>query len=210
MLPRSTRCPHQRHVYADGLCSKLTACVYAVTSLKLKQSKGKSPSGLSVSSMAWVGSIWGWFCLNNSSLKRRACPAYILCKWPSSKGKGQVIERFPEECPSACLTWLYLSFRKSPLFGGNEAGTLFQISGISLSRIWMPMCLWRDDLCLRNLIPTDFRGRKLHIIKSVFQNHSETSLGARYFMYYSLDNTYIWWQWTETGYDKVRSGLNLF
>lgn len=47
-------------------------------------------------------------------------------------------------------------------------------------------------------------------MKSVFQNHSETSPGARYFIYYSLDSTYIWWQWTETEYDKVRSGLDLF
>lgn len=82
VFPRSTRCPRQRHVYADGLCSKLTARVYAVTSLTLMQSKGKNPSGLSVSSMAWVGSIWGWSCLNKLSLKRRACPASVLCKWP--------------------------------------------------------------------------------------------------------------------------------
>lgn len=39
--PRSIRCPYQRHVYADHLCSKLTARVYAVTTQKLMQSKGK-------------------------------------------------------------------------------------------------------------------------------------------------------------------------
>lgn len=38
LFPRSTRCPHQRHVHADGLLSKLTARVCAVTSLKLMQS----------------------------------------------------------------------------------------------------------------------------------------------------------------------------
>lgn len=79
------RCPHQRHVYADGLCSKLTARVHTVTSLKLVQSKGKNPSVFSVPSMAWVGSTWGWSCLSELSLKRRACPALVLCKWPTKQ-----------------------------------------------------------------------------------------------------------------------------
>lgn len=39
--PRSIRCPYQRHVYADHLCSKLIAGVYAVTSWELRQSKHK-------------------------------------------------------------------------------------------------------------------------------------------------------------------------
>lgn len=148
------RCPHQRHVYADGLCSKLTARVHAVTHWNLCNPRAKIHQcfqfhpwhelDLPEDGPAWVNWV---------SKEGHVLPLSYVSGQPSSKGREWVVKRLPEECPSACLTWLSLWFRKSPLFGGNKAGTLFQISGISLNRIWVPTCLWRADLCLRNLIP---------------------------------------------------------
>lgn len=82
--PWSIRCPYQRHVYADHLCSKLTACVYAVTSQKLKQSKGKKSirSFNLIHGMNWNNLRMALFASIKSHLKKgTSCLCLMLVAW---------------------------------------------------------------------------------------------------------------------------------
>ena len=64
--PRSIRCPYQRRISVDHLCSKLSARVHAFISQILKQSKGKR-SIRPLSFTDWSRAIWGWLCLSQVS-----------------------------------------------------------------------------------------------------------------------------------------------
>lgn len=103
--PRSIRSPYQRHVYADHLCSKLTARVYAVTTQKLKQSKGKKIHQVFQShpQHELEQSEDGSVCINWVSLKE----GHVL---PMSYVSGLAVRLGDKETwdclGTACLTWL--------------------------------------------------------------------------------------------------------